>query len=202
MGICWIPLETVYISSSRNMPKSEIFTLLFSPTIQFLAARSLKDRNCKAFHYRSDCAGLCPCTHHCHLPVYTVFTLKVHHPSCCILAHLDELLLGLFLPMLLQECKEIPTYDQQCNTHTVLADIIITIIIIIIIIIIVIIIIHHHHWHKVKLLKAHANGPCLAHIPWQSSEAASVLQYQWSALCWCDCTASVCALLARTSSWH
>ena len=38
---CFKPSETVYSSSSLDIPKSEIFTIFLSPTRQFLAAKSL-----------------------------------------------------------------------------------------------------------------------------------------------------------------
>ena len=41
MGICLSPPDTVYSSSSRDIPKSEIFTTWFFPTRQLRAARSL-----------------------------------------------------------------------------------------------------------------------------------------------------------------
>ena len=44
MGICLSPPDTVYSSSSRDIPKSEIFTSSWSPTRQFLAARSLQNK--------------------------------------------------------------------------------------------------------------------------------------------------------------
>ena len=37
---CLSPSETVYSSSSRDIPKSDILTVFFSPTRQFLAAKS------------------------------------------------------------------------------------------------------------------------------------------------------------------
>ena len=47
MGICFSPSDTVYSSSSRDIPKSEILTELFLPTKQFRAARSLQVRQKK-----------------------------------------------------------------------------------------------------------------------------------------------------------
>lgn len=41
-GICFLPGDALYTSSSLDMPKSEIFTTLSDVSRQFLAARSLQ----------------------------------------------------------------------------------------------------------------------------------------------------------------